>query len=368
VRIAIVGGVFGRSGAYRAAVRWTPETVLVEGLKKRGHDVVGIAHSSSRPLSEFDVVHVHHLSWGAIGASTERGGAPFVFTLHATQPAYPRAMAYVMARADGVVALWQRQAVDLATRYRRRMRDVAVIPNGVDPSAFPFEQPHPPDGTPWELLYVGQLIPGKGVDVLLHAVAEVRRRHEVRLSLHYQVSQLEDQLRELARDLDLDEAVRFVGRTAQEQLRSAYHSSHLVILPSTGGHEALPSVLTETMLTGAFPVSTDLGGIRDQLEGFGVLVPVGDVSALAGGIEEAIASYGDHVRRARGMRERAVARFSIENMVASHERFYEALAAGGRIPRRHVWPRSIATVAGRYALALARSLGRTEGPRGSRPR
>jgi glycosyltransferase involved in cell wall biosynthesis len=367
VRIAIVGGVFGRDGAYRAAVRWTPETVLVEGLKNRGHDVVGIAHSSGRPLSEFDVVHVHHLSWGAIAASTERGRAPFVFTLHATQPAHPHAMAYVMARADGVVALWQRQAVDFAARYHRRMSDVAVIPNGVDPAAFPFRQPHPPDGTPWELLYVGQLIPGKGVDILLRAVAKVRLRHEVRLSLHYQVSQQEDQLRALTHDLDLDDAVRFVGRTAQEQLRSVYHSSNIVILPSTGGHEALPSVLTETMLTGALPVSTDLGGVRDQIEGFGVLVPVGQVTALARGIEEAIASYGEHVRRARVMRDRSVARFSTENMVVSHERFYEALEAGDPIPRRHVWPRSIATAAGRYALGLARAIGRTKGPIRSHP-
>ena len=39
----------------------------------------------------------------------------------------------------------------------------------------------PPDVGPWELLYVGQLIPGKGVELLLTAVAELRTRHNVRL-------------------------------------------------------------------------------------------------------------------------------------------------------------------------------------------
>ena len=109
-----------------------------------------------------------------------------------------------MSRADGVVALWQNQANAFIEGYRLSGAEVAVIPNGVDPGTFPFTQPDPPDVGPWELLYVGQLIPGKGVELLLTAVAELRTRHNVRLVVSYQVDIMEEELQTLAHRLGIE--------------------------------------------------------------------------------------------------------------------------------------------------------------------
>ena len=144
LRIGIVGGVFDRSETYRSAVRWTPETVLVTGLRERGHDVTSIGHSQPFSSAEFDLMHVHHLSWGAIRAATDPSRTPFVFTLHASAPEHPAAASFVMGRADGVVALWPQEAEMLARRYRLGDALVPVIPNGVDPTIFAFRQPQPP--------------------------------------------------------------------------------------------------------------------------------------------------------------------------------------------------------------------------------
>jgi spore coat protein SA len=360
MRIAIVGGVFGRSEAYRSAVRWTPETILVRGLSDRGHDVEAFPHAATYGLSGFDIVHVHHLSWGAIAVASDRSMTPFVFTLHATTPAHPRATSFVMPRADAVVALWPQQASVIDQRFPRIGHEVAVIPNGIDPGTFPFEQPeHPGDGA-WDLVYVGQLIPGKGVDLLLRAVAGLRARHDVRLSLSYHVSTLEDELRAVCHQLEIEDIVRFLGRTPQEQLGAIYQASHIVVLPSTekADFEALPSVLTEAMFAGAMPVSTDVGGIRDQIGEFGIVVQPGDVAALARGIEHAIETYPSHLERARAMSESARRRFSIEGMIASHERLYERVVANARTrPKRHSPSLRAGTLLAGPALRLAAGLG-----------
>ena len=357
LRIGIVGGVFDRSEIYRSAVRWTPETVLVKGLRERGHDVESIGHSQPFSSAEFDVVHVHHLSWGALRAATDRSRTPFVFTLHASAPEHPAAASFVMGRADGVVALWPQEVEVLADRYRLDGVEMPIIPNGVDPTLFAFRQPQPPGQQPWRLLFVGQLIPAKGVDRLLEAVANLRRNHDVRLDLSYHVAIEEDALRTRTRELGLDDIVRFLGPAGQDELAERYWSSHMVVLP-TFHAEALPSVLTEAMLSGSYPVSTDVGGIREQLGGFGVVVPQATPSDIAHGIERAIDTYGEHCSRAREMRESAERRFSTDVMVSSHEALYSGLFRADRIPRRLRAGARMGTRLGRPVLELWSSIRR----------
>ena len=351
-------------------MRWTPETVLVKGLRERGHDVASIGHSQRFSLAMFDVVHVHHLSWGALRAATDRSRTPFAFTLHASAPEHPAAASFVMGRADGVVALWPHEAEVLQEGYRLDGAQVPVIPNGIDPDVFAFRQPQPPGEQPWRLLFVGQLIPAKGVDRLLQAVADLRREHDLRLDLSYHVAIQEETLRTRARELGLDDIVRFLGPARQDELAERYSSSHIVILP-TFHAEALPSVLTEAMLSGSYPVATDVGGIRDQIGEFGVVIPHATPSDIAHGIERAIDTYGEHCARASRMRQSAERRFSIDVMVSSHESFYRSLCVAHATPRRLRAGARIGTNLGRPMLKVwtdVRRLRHTESGRGERMR
>jgi glycosyltransferase involved in cell wall biosynthesis len=370
LRIGLVGGVFDRSETYRSAVRWTPETVLVKGLRERGHHVESVGHSQRFSSARFDVVHVHHLSWGALRAATDRSRTPFVFTLHASAPEHPAAASFVMGRADGVVALWPQEAEKLEQTYRLDGAEVPVIPNGIDATVFAFRQPQPPGEQPWRLLFVGQLIPAKGVDRLLQAVADLRRDHDVRLDLSYHVAIQEEALRTRTRELGLDDIVRFLGPARQDELAERYRSSHIVVLP-TFHAEALPSVLTEAMLSGSYPVSTDVGGIRDQIGGFGVVIPRATPSDIAHGIERAIDTYGEHCARASRMRQSAERRFSIDVMVSSHEALYRSLCTAHRTPRRLRAGARMGTSLGRPILELwtdIRRVRHTESGRGGQIR
>ena len=345
------------SPEYQNEVRWTPETVLVEGLRKLGHEVAALPHAE-HDFTNFDIVHVHHLSWGAIAAATDRSDTPFVFTLHAARAERPRAAAFVMSRADGIVALWKGQGDEFLRRFDIASAERAVIPNGVDPKIFRFAQPETPNRQPWQLLYVGQLIPVKGVDLLLDAVRQLRSRHDVRLHLSYQGGSEEQALRALATDLRIDDTVSFLGRTPQDQLSDVLHSSHIVVLPSLDrGVEALPSVLTESLLTGRYAVATNVGGVSDQLAEFGVVVLPGNTEALVVGIEQAMSAYGSHCARARAVSEWAAGRFAVEAMVAAHERLYtNILDAGTDRARRHGTSLELGTRLGRPLLTLKRWL------------
>jgi glycosyltransferase involved in cell wall biosynthesis len=354
MRLGIVGGIFGKPDEYRAAVVSTPETVLADELERRGHEVVRLAHGTRLDLRGLDAVHVHHLSYGALTAATDSSTIPFAFTPHFFDYASMRqrlAARYIVRRADAVVSLSEVEARWQQCAYRLPAERQAVIPNGISDTVFTYSPPSAPSEGRWRLLYVGQLVAWKGVHNLLRALAAVAGDHAVELDLVYQVDTEERALRELADWLGLDR-VRFLGARNPAELSELYAATHLLVLPSLRG-EALPSVISEAMFVGRPVVATDVAGVREQLAGFGMVVPPGDSELLARGISRVLEGYDDHARRALEMSRAARQRFSIAAMVDGHERLYESLIrAPARTKRAEGWRRP-GTKAGRMLVRQA---------------
>lgn len=340
MRIALVGGIYGKDARYRAAVRFTPETILEAGLKARGHAVRTFGHAA--PVAgRFDVIHVHHLGYGATRAAVDPSTAAFIFTSHdgVALAGLPRrrsrrlASHFVMRRADGVVALSQAEADFERRCYPLAGAAQAVIPNGIDPDVFRCVRRNAGGcGRPWLLLFVGQLIETKNVDVLLHALTRLPTSLE--LDLAYQNPALEIPLRSLAASLGLLARVRFLGARPTPELAALYQCADLLVLPSDG--EALPSVVTEAMLCGTPVVASDVGGIREQLAGHGVLVRPGSSAALAAAIGNVLDHYEKFSSQAEAMSRSARQRFSIDSFVERHLEFYTDLSGRRGPRRRHV--------------------------------
>src|SRR5438874_1449955 len=114
MKIGLIGGIYGQ-GDY---LRSTPETTLEHGLREAGHQVTTMSHYDAADFAKLDIVHVHHLSYGAVRLASSSSPTPYVFTAHdASQMNGARvslsrrqAMQYVFASADGVVSLSQREA------------------------------------------------------------------------------------------------------------------------------------------------------------------------------------------------------------------------------------------------------------------
>jgi D-inositol-3-phosphate glycosyltransferase len=339
MRIAIVGGIYGRDKSYRRNIRYTPETILEKGLIDRGHEVAVFSHYATFDAKKFDLIHVHHLSYGTTRVAVDNSNAAFVYTSHdglamsSLYQGYKRlASHFVTSRADAVVALSRVEADFQQRSYPLAGAIHTVIPNGVDAANYAYARCNAAGkGQRWRLLYVGQLTAPKSVDMLLRALLQVRQ--PVDLELVYHNSVLEIPLRELSDELGLSGRVRFLGPKTPQELAAIYKRADVLLLPSAG--EALPSVVTEAMLCGTPVVATDVGGVREQLGEYGLCVSPNRADKMADAISFMLEHYDEFAGRSEAASAYASRRFSIEGMVDRHCELYANLLENKGPRRRH---------------------------------
>jgi glycosyltransferase involved in cell wall biosynthesis len=206
-----------------------------------------------------------------------------------------------------------------------------------------------PDGEPrsWsggapQLLCVGRLIPIKGHIVLLRAFAEARRSIPgLQLAIAGR-GPLEPALRALAKELGVDDAVRFLGYVAPVQ--GAIEESAVVVVPSMG--EGFGMVALEAMERARPVVAAEIGGLGELVEDgvTGFLVPPGEAEPLAAAITSLASDPALAARMGEAGRRRALARFLQERCTDRTELLYRQLLAtrarqNGALParRRNLW-------------------------------
>lgn len=131
-------------------------------------------------------------------------------------------------------------------------------------------------------LYVGRLIPRKGLDYLLHALKKVS---DVQCAIVGDGPQREHLL-SLTRTLGLQDRVVFTGYVPKEDLKHFYVAADFFVLPSLA--EGLPLVVLEALATGTPIIASKVAGIPDIIqEGYnGLIVPPKDVELLAVAIQK----------------------------------------------------------------------------------
>ncbi len=135
---------------------------------------------------------------------------------------------------------------------------------------------------------VGRLVPKKGFDVLLRAVAELRDRGEkVELVIAGESGSEAEPLARLVDELELGDLVTFRGTVTQVELLEEYRRSSVFALAcrvdADGDRDGIPNVLVEAMASGLPAVSTTVSGIPELIvDGDnGLLVPPDEPTALA---------------------------------------------------------------------------------------
>ncbi len=254
---------------------------------------------AGRRLALAGVRHLHaHFAGPAATAAAgaaAAAGISFSFTAHAKD-----------IFADGVDWRWVRELGRRASRvvtvcdYNRRYLGsrlpgarVTRVYNGVDLRAW---LPPAAPARPLDVVAVGRLVPKKGFEVLIRAMALLRDRGSPATLCLIGDGVERARLEELVRLLGLGSRVRLLGARTQPQVRRVLRQARLMAVPSVvaadGNQDALPTVLLEAGACGIPAVATRVAGIPEIVRHgeTGVLVAPDDAAALARALESLLRS------------------------------------------------------------------------------
>lgn len=199
---------------------------------------------------------------------------------------------------------------------------IRVIYNGVDPDRFIPASHEPPEP---RVVATARIDPLKDIEAFLHMASLVHETHpRVRFAVYGRVGDHPyfKKCLALRAELGLDDVVEM--GVESENVLDAYHSATVVVLTSIS--EAFPYSILEAMSCGKPTVATDVGGVREALEGNGVLVPPGDADGLAREVRRLL----DHpaLRAELGARARAtiVEKFRVDHTIARYLDLYTELS------------------------------------------
>jgi glycosyltransferase involved in cell wall biosynthesis len=207
-----------------------------------------------------------------------------------------------LAAAHHVIVTGKATARLLADDYAVQPERITVVPPGVDAVAF---VPRRRDRTV-ALLSVGALVPRKGYDVLLAALATLHAA-PWRLAIvgardrdRATAAEIEATMAALA----LDGRVTLAGAVSPERLAALYQEADVFVLASR--FEGYGMAFAEAIAHGVPVIGTTVGAVAEMVPaGAGILVPPDDVGALAAALRRVIADGEERLRLAAGARRAA---------------------------------------------------------------
>ena len=277
----------------------------------------------------YDLVHANFWMSGWVACEAKRDlGLPFAQTFHAlgeikkreqgaadTSPAERQAAEFrILEEADRVLATCPAEIEELTSLYGADPARLALVPCGVNVRKF---RPVDRGRARKELglldrpmvVYVGRLVPRKGVGTLVEAFALLPRYLDARLVIvggepGIEVSSEEDRLSILAEKLKVREKVTFTGSRPQEELYRYYGAADVTV--TVPHYEPFGMTPLEAMACATPVVGSRVGGIKMSVADgeTGYLVPPRDPEALAGRLLRLLSDEELRDRMGRAARRR----------------------------------------------------------------
>ena len=245
-------------------------------------------------------------------------GSLLPVTLKSTAERHSAIRAHDGIRCFLVGSEWMRRELAVNGIPREKIEIVPPIP-----AALANICRVPPSNSP-EILFVGQVIRGKGVDLLLQAL------HKVAPPWHATVVGEGNHLeacQRLAQQLGIAERVRFAGWIPHGELRPLYEGAAVAVVPSRWP-EPFGMVGIEAMARGRPVVGFAVGGICDWLEDgvTGLLVGEADTDGLASAIERLLRDEPLRIRFGEAAARRVQERYQPQAYLQQLCRILEASA------------------------------------------
>lgn len=311
------------------------EPIILSG----GSFDLGVPRRLARILAErnINVVHAHGYRAMVNAALARRHHrCAVVRTVHGKaessglSPGALRSRIYIglerlAARRTGAISCYVTD--DLKRHYEAREAgaDRRTVHNGIDPldRAATNRPEDLPEGA-FHVGAVGRVSAVKGLDIALEAMARLDRSVPIVLDI-IGTGPLLETLQAQARDLGLDDRVRFLG--FKENVYDYLAHLDALLMPSL--HEGLPYTILEAMSLGTPILASRVGGLAEVLEDrrTALLVEVGDVDSLASALATLFGDAGLRAELGARAREVQASQLNLLRMGSQYWRIYsEALA------------------------------------------
>lgn len=314
------------------------------------YDVAVASHLIELARREpIDVAHLHyavpHAASGLLARRVLGSEAPaMIATLHGTDvtrlgahPSLHAVTAFALDACDGITAPSHYLRTAAAERFGLAAERIEVIGNFVDLERFaPDPQksdaltrlfPGGPSGNGGPILFhVSNLRPIKRPLDLIDVLVRVRRALPARLVIVGDGPE-RDAIAARAHELGVADAVRMLGRRDDFAAMLGQSDGFLLTSESEGfGVAAL-----EALAAGVPVFGYRVGGVPEVVsEGTGVLVPCGDVDALAAAVVASVRDRAVHTAMGQAARARAEQRFARDTAVARYEDYFRRVLAARR--------------------------------------
>ncbi|HLY25290.1 MAG TPA: glycosyltransferase [Aggregatilineales bacterium] len=310
--------------------------LLVEPMRFNGNFHLYHFPTLAKRIREFcpDIVHIdeepyNFATWQALWLARRNHARSLFFSWQNILRRYPLPFRlgenYVLRHADYAIVgthsaaeVWQRKG------YRGPL---AVIPQfGVDPAIFTLVAKRPA-GRGFVIGFVGRLVPEKGADLLIRALASLRDSWRLEI-----VGQGPERpaLERLARTLNVADRVGFSGQIPSLRMPAFYRDLDAIVVPSRtlpNWKEQFGRVIIEAMACGVAVIGSDSGAIPDIAGDAALIFPEGDAPALAAHIQSLMRDDSLRDSLARKGRERIVEQFTHAQVAARTVEVYRAMGS-----------------------------------------
>jgi glycosyltransferase involved in cell wall biosynthesis len=321
LQFVVPGDLSAATGGYHYDRR------IIEGLRALGWRVAVHALDSSFPFPTPDALAHARTVFEALPDDAlvaidglALGAMPEIVAAHASRVSLVALIHHPLALESGLAPALAEQLRHSETSALRSMRHVivtsaatreALFSYEVDPGRISTVEPGTDEaplatgsrGGSLEMLCVANVIPRKGYDLLIEALAGLQQ-HAWRLTCVGNTTRSPETIDALRRQLTetgLVGRVRFVGESSGDELESYFHTADLFVLPTR--YEGFGMVIAEALARGLPVVATRTGAIAELVTPeAGVLVPPGNSHALREALARVLSESGSRAALAEGAR------------------------------------------------------------------